>query len=115
MHLIEKKMIRKAILLNGNQVTEINVDGSHMSPYSHDALGGTPTILGGWRTIILLGLAEPAEHAVACDTTLLRDDSREPGDLKGPLLLTRVDGMHVHDFDLAMYHEWLSGRDFPPL
>ena len=100
-----------AILLNeqGN-VEQISVDTSPRSPFTHDALGGTPTIQGAWNGVVLLGRAEPSEGARDVDETLLRPDQRESGPLKVPLLLTRADGADILDFTTEDYEEWLAGN-----
>ena len=102
-------MERFALLLNGtDDISEIRVDGSPMSPFTHDALGGTPTILGSWDEVVLLGLSDENARGEEVDSALLRPDRREPGVLRGPLLLVRVDGEDVLDFRLVDHAEWLS-------
>ena len=101
---------RAAMLLNESTAEEISVDASPMSPFTHDALGGTPTILGAWNGgVVLLGRAEPTERAASVDESMLRPDRREQGLLKGPLLLTRCDGEDVLDFGRDDYAQWLAG------
>ena len=103
---------RAAMLLNESQVEEISVDASPMSPFTHQALGGRPTIMGSWNGgVVLLGRAEPADNAVDIDETLLRQDRRESGPLKGPLLLTRCDGPNVLDFSSVDYVRWLQNAE----
>lgn len=102
-------MRRAAILLNEEGAEEISVDASPMSPFTHDALGGTPTIMGAWNGgVVLLGRAEPSDDAQDVDEILLRPDRREPGPLQGPLLLTCADGPDVLDFTADDYARWLS-------
>ena len=97
-----------AILLNEQTAEEISVDTSPMSPFTHDALGGTPTIMGAWNGgVVLLGRAEPCDGARDVDEALLRPDRREPGPLRGPLLLTCADGADVLDFTTEDYERWL--------
>ncbi|MBC83312.1 MAG: hypothetical protein CL454_00455 [Acidimicrobiaceae bacterium] len=101
-----------AILLNEQQAEQISVDASPMSPFTHDALGGTPTIMGAWNGgVVLLGRAQPSDDAADVDEALLRPDRREPGALKGPLLLTCADGEDVLNFTLEDYEQWLGGSD----
>jgi len=98
-----------AILLNEHRAEEIFVDASPMSPFTHDALGGTPTIVGAWNGgVVMLGRAQPSDDAVDVDETLLRSDRREPGALKGPLLLTCADGEDVLNFSREDYERWLA-------
>lgn len=101
-------MERSALLLNGTEISEIRVDASPMSPFTHDALGGTPTILGSWDDVVLLGLSDEIARGDFVDSALLRHDRREPGDLGSPLLLVRIDGEDVLDFRLSDHSEWLS-------
>ncbi len=101
-------MERSALLLNGTEISQITVDASPMSPFTHDALGGTPTILGSWDDVILLGLSDESARGVTVDSALLRSDRREPGLLGSPLLLVRMDGEEVLDFRLSDHPEWLS-------
>jgi len=98
-----------AILLNERRVEQISVDTSPMSPFTHDALGGTPTIMGAWNGgVVLLGRAQPSDDAADVAGALLRPDHREPGVLKGPLLLTCADGEDVLDFSREDYERWLT-------
>ena len=98
-----------AILLNERRAEEISVDASPMSPFTHDALGGTPTIMGAWNGgVVLLGRAHPSDGAADVDEALLRPDRREPGALKGPLLLTCADGEDVLNFSREDYERWLA-------
>lgn len=101
-------MERSALLLNGTEIVQITVDASPMSPFTHDALGGTPTILGSWDDVILLGLSDESARGATVDSSLLRPDRREPGLLCGPLLLVRMDGEEVLNFHLSEHPEWLS-------
>ena len=102
-------MERFALLLNGTDISEIRVDASPMSPFTHDTLGGTPTILGSWDDVVLLGLSDENARGEEVDSALLRPDRREPGVLESPLLLVRVDGEDVLDFRLSDHAEWLLG------
>ena len=100
------------MLLNESLAEEIHVDASPMSPFTHQALGGRPTIMGAWNGgVVLLGRAEPMGNAADIDETLLRLDRREPGPLKGPLLLTRCNGPNVLDFSSVDYARWLQNAE----
>lgn len=97
------------MLLNESNATEIEVDASPMSPFTHEALGGTPTIMGAWNGgVVLLGRAAPLENAQDVPEAFLRSDRRESGPLKGPLLLTRCEGDDVMDFGQEDYRRWLE-------
>ena len=105
---------RAAMLLNEARAEEISVDASPMSPFTHQALGGRPTIMGSWNGgVVLLGRAEPTGNGADIDETLLRQDRREPGPLKGPLLLTRCVGPDVLDFSSVDYARWLQNAETP--
>ena len=105
---------RAAMLLNESRAEEISVDASPMSPFTHQALGGRPTIMGSWNGgVVLLGRAEPTGNGADIDETLLRQDRREPGPLKGPLLLTRCVGPDVLDFSSVDYARWLQNAETP--
>ena len=106
---------RKAVRLNGFPngtalVEQIEVDATPMSPFTHEALGGTPTIMGSWSEdhIVLLGLAAEEQRGAEIPSSALRSDCRDPGNLCGPLLLVRIDGEDVLDLDVEGYEAWLA-------
>lgn len=84
-------------------VCEVKFDASPNSTFTHDILGGTPTIVGAWDTTILLaksgGMGPPTSPGMVRRGLPL---------LPLPLLLVRVDGLHIHDFTMQDYAHWLQ-------
>ena len=80
-----------AVLITSEGVRDIDVDASEKSPFTHDALGGTPTFLGTWNECIyMLGLAEPNENAAFIDSSLIPRTQRESGPIREPVLICKL-------------------------
>ena len=81
-----------AVLITERGPKNITVDAREKSPYTHDALGGTPTFLGAWNNCVyMMGRANPEDGAPCIDATLVPASNREPGPLVAPILITKLD------------------------
>ena len=71
-----------AVLITENGARNICVDAREKSPYTHEALGGTPTFLGSWEECIyLLGRVEPDTSVAPVNEDLRPATHREDGPL----------------------------------
>ncbi|MBO73889.1 MAG: hypothetical protein CMD33_01300 [Flavobacteriales bacterium] len=100
------------ILITDEGPREIVCDGSPNSPYTHDALGNTPTFMGSYeQNVYLMGLAEPPTGCALVPDHMIPPGSREPGSLPSPLLLTRLDDeFEPADFRMVDYQRMFDGR-----
>ena len=83
----------KAVLIQENTVTEIDIDARPMSTYTHDALGGTPTFIGAWSIgegedmAYMMSLREPDESMPRVHPSLIPMIRHE---VRGPVLVTAL-------------------------
>ena len=79
------------VIRNPDLVEEVEVDTSDMSPFTYQVLGGDVTILGSWNecSVIMLGLKHSDGPIIP--ETMIPEQNREKGPLRGPLMFTKLD------------------------
>ena len=83
-----------AVLITAQGPENIQVDARDRSPFTHDALGGTPTFAGAWNDCVyMLIRADSADDDTdtgLIDLSYIPQTHRDDGPFREPVLFTKL-------------------------